>query len=1331
MYDQFEKVKSLRNFIDENTVRPKQNPLDRQVLDDDSNWNASRFWAEAMFKATPIQYKITTEMFVDFKVGYETSNNVTISGEELFEKFLLRKVLDFIEIPEAILSAIYFFNEISHLKNEISFICYLYPFISNDRHNVERSFLEDKIKVYNQTANEPVNIESILSPAGLNLQTKGTKVDVPFVDTHYKPFLIAWKDFSFLSSLAQQFTKEIDGFKIKNAIFEKLHYDYSQVYNSIPPIQALIKQRSITLDGDKYSINFYTIEPRYWGSLSEKIAGNFWMFLVNDNNFISDKDRVKHFISQISYWSGSPDFLVNVTENSRKRFMDTALQLILEEEDIHDIGSEMLKVVIDSTSHNGLFFLKPGQIKFKNYALNNSDCFELLESLGRWSKDSHITELYDQRTRYEIIFLINLIVKNDSEVDNYKMVLELLNESLDRPMILWYVSRSIVEYRRAIAPTLLLEEKFVSLAFKIIDEFNFSHHNNAECIVNLWEKSIEIALITILNIVSGSDLPATRIYQIFRQLNSRKYESDLNGGSKIEGINWQKVNKEKEKKVLLSIENALLKNQKLNALNSEYFLPVIFNNLIVKFTQRNQKLSFYNGRILKFPLLKWDGISWLIKCSFYWKYKTQFNTILPSIDELVNDFYFEYKDILGIKNIDTTTLLSDEQKGIPIWGEKIDRLKNIEWIYPVYYLYLEGKLNNFISQEFSFIKSDNVYNELNQLALSKLRTHFGVLLEVFRVIVSLKIPFGFEKTKLNEIREKIESQILDYLTNHSTDIPKKGKVDLLNYRIEENSSGEALLPQIANSINWFMNKGAIIDSLSRTNNIIKILTIAEFITSEGIKEDLVSKIEKVDLKSFLEGSWYIPEIQTSLIKITQYPRLMNQITEIVDFWEQNISKKGKEFQVLLYRTKLLIAYYHHDENELNGIKEPDKENFVSSREISHNNYREFFRALLTLKLNPSRAHKIFNDLVKQYSTFPVFAMNRMVAKMYMAKDSDDTTIYSEALEEWELYQTENPDIDLSVLGEMHITNKFDILFKLGRYEQLDEEFLKLDFPKKMIQSIVETMINRFIMENKTIDASILLDIAEDYHKYSGQIEFLKDLRNKLSGIDNTEELGIYYRRIYESQPSKLIRIFPPKLNGKVELIEFITKEFALASNKMLDRINSLSSIRTENKYNDLVALALEARLGLWGWSVNPQIRKAFSATGKDLGELDFDIQDSNNQSIVTCEAFILRDRVRVKSHLEKLIASYTSNRKGFIVLIYCLEPQTKFETEWKNYSEQIVPNLSFPTGFEITDANVTDITKEFDYERSAIRIGKSIHGRDTPVFHILINIHYNIITPLN
>jgi hypothetical protein len=1331
MYDQFEKVKSLRNLIDENTVRPKQNPLDHQVLDDDSKWNASRFWAEAMYKSIPIQFKITSEMFLDFKVGYETANNLSINGEQLFEKFLLRRILGFIEIPEAIRSAIHFFKEISHLKNEISFICYLYPFVSTDRHNVERSFLEDKIKVYNRTANEPVNIESILSPAGLNLQTKGTKVDVPFVDNHYKPFLNGWKEFSFLSSLTQHFIEEIDGFKLEKAIFEKLHFDYSQVYNLIPSVETLIAQKSITLDKGECFINFYNMEPRYWDTLGDKIAGNFWMFLVNDTTFTSDKSRVKYFISQISYWSGNPDFLVNITENSRNRFMDTALQLILEDDDIHDIDNEMFKVVIDSTSHNGLFFLRPGQIQFKNYALNNSDCFELLETLGRWSKDSHITELYDQRTRYEIISLINLIVKNDSEFDNYKMVLELLNESLDRPMILWYVSHSIVEYRRAIVPTLLSEEKFVSLAFKIIDEFNFSHHNNAQNIVNLWEKSIEIALITILNNVSGSDLPATRIYQIFRQLNSRKYKSDFNGGSKIEGINWQKVNKEKEKKVLLSIENALLKNQKLNTLNSDYFLPVIFNDLIVKFTQRNQKLSFYNGRILKFPLLKWDGISWLIKCSFYWKYKTQFNTILPNIDELVNDFYFEYKDILGIKNIDTTTLLSDEQKGIPIWGEKIDGLKNIEWIYPVYYLYLEGKLNNFINQEFSFIKSDNEYNELNRLTLSKLRAHFGVLLEVFGAIVSLEIPYGFEKIKLNEIREKIESQILDYLTIYSTDIPEKGKVDLLNYRIEENSNGEALLPQIANSINWFMNKEAIIDSLSRTNNVIKILTIAEFVTSEGIKEDLVSKIEKVNLRSFLEGSRYIPEIQTSLIKITQYPRLMNQITEIVNFWEQNISKKGKEFQVLLYRTKLLIAYYHNDENELNSIKEPDKENFVSSREINHYNYREFFRALIILKLNPSKSHKIFNDLVKQYSTFPVFAMNRMVAKMRMAKDNDDTAIYSEALEEWELYQNQNPDIDLSVLGEMLITNKFDILFKLGRYEQLDEEFLKLEFPKKMIQSIVDTMINRFIMENKTIEASTLLDAAEDYHKYSGQIEFLKDLRDKLNGIDNTKELGIHYNRIYGSRPSKLIRIFPPKLNGKLELIEFITNEFALASNKMLNRINSLSSIRSENKYNDLVALALEARICPWGWSVNGQVRKAFSATGKDLGELDFDIQDSNNQSIVTCEAFIFRDRVGVKSHLEKLIALYTNNRKAFIALIYCLKPQTKFEMEWKKYSEQIVPNLKFPAGFEITELGVTDITKEFDYEKSAIRIGKSIHGRDTPIFHIFINIHYNIVTPHN
>ena len=37
-----------------------------------------------------------------------------------------------------------------------------------------------------------------------------------------------------------------------------------------------------------------------------------------------------------------------------------------------------------------------------------------------------------------------------------------------------------------------------------------------------------------------------------------------------------------------------------------------------------------------------------------------------------------------------------------------------------------------------------------------------------------------------------------------------------------------------------------------------------------------------------------------------------------------------------------------------------------------------------------------------------------------------------------------------------------------------------------------------------------------------------------------------------------------------------------------------------------------------------------------------------------------------------------------------------------------------------------DVTKEFEYESTGIKIGKALHGKETYIYHVFVNIDYKI-----
>lgn len=1338
----YQQIKPLIDFLKKNPRRHFEHHPNQDVIESDLSWESARFWANTIY---------LSQQFVPFKqddlirlqLEYEKQNNLKIDVDQLFSRFWLRNILGEIQIAGSVSSACRFtFSKIKDRKTEITFLMEVYPEIKKANRKLKKTDVENLISDYNSLKNVSIDFESLITNTSW-IRVKNETVEFSDIDHYLKPYLDNWDSFGFINCLLEEIGEIEKGLKIDVSDFEKLHSSFTSFHPLTPTIDTLKSQHVINECGDHYVVDFYHSDLPYWSDLNDKISGLYWELLINDSSFISDSDRILFLLSHIANWESSPDPLLFVKEESKKRFLNAAFDLVSNEMDLEVVPNEFQKICIDSGFRREEFLTHEKINDYRNYSLELDDAFELYSSFQRWEEMARTTYLHDQSSRGKLEALIRLIVKHDYEVEeietgdtdnpkieHYRRIISLLESYQEKPALLFDIACYILLYRREVLPALLLHEKFISFSFQLIDQFEFDEEQQANLSKRLWTESISIALITIRSISYNPNTVAKIIGQIFSQLNTEKYSIPFNRNPSREGL-LLKEKQDKERLVLSIIEDALTQNKRIKGVNEEYLIPSIFNHLFQYFANLRIK-PLYNNGIVEFPMLQMDGLVWLMKCNTYWKYRSQFANLKPEIHLLTQKFFDLY-----ISTIETTQVgkwdFTDhvEKPGIPNWSERIERLQFIEWIYPIFLFYQNGKLNDFLVPNLRFRITDSLYDEMNSLTTSKLRTHLGVLIQVLQKLLSPGIPHGLSKKEISDIKIRVERQIIDCISANNKDIPEEGRVDILEYQKETgfyNSEKEALLPQIARAINWFFDRESIINAIIDSNDILKILTVSEFITSHGIKQILIEKIKPTDMRTFLESSKWIPEVHTVILKVTLYPQLMDQIIQVTEYWEKEIAGRQQNYQDLLYRTKLLIAYYRKDELELEQIKPPSEKGYIEANALNHHQYKDFYRALIWLNSEPEMAHEIFNRLVNSFPNHPVFALNRMAAKMRMADQKNDTTLYSEALEEWNSYETRTNDLDPIELGENFLINKSIILLKLERYDQLYKEYSSLDLSYQMLPGLLETKIEGLIAEKKIGEAMKLIEQAESYHKYSSitDIEFIQNIKNNVQGIDDVEELRFHYNRIFQSAPKKLIKILPEVLNGKNEIIEFVTNELALSVNRMLDKVHSVSQINKEDRFNDLVHLALESRIAPWGWSVKDQTRKAFSPSNKDLGEIDLDIQDWNKKSFVTCEAFILRDKTRVQSHLKKLIAYYTHNRKAFLVLVYCLDSKTQFEKKWTEYSKTIVPTLKYPSGYEILHKGVEDVSDEFDSDKSAIKIGKSIHGVGTPMYHVFVNIKYRI-----
>ncbi|SNB33812.1 hypothetical protein [Flavobacterium psychrophilum] len=1348
------------NYRDQENIKEIQNIIkpfksiwehqkDEQALESEINWKASILFSKLIIKAKLPESHWSKDKLEEFTTNYNSENNTKIDVKNLTNKFWIREIAGLIKIPNAITSITYDFEQKQSYKQELIFIRELYKY-NNSKQEISKKDYSEYLKEYKKT-NQLLLDETWLTKHWI-ISQKEEDENVKIGNIYYYFTLLDnWNEIKFLYSLKTKKSKqESKGLAISKKDFEDILTTHKPYFNNSPSIEELKEQQVIQEIGLQYYIHFYNSKIRYWDSLQDEICGQIWEDIIVDEKFTDDNERVKSFLSKILYWENNwPKFYKYISRSSKEIFLKTALQLVLKDDDIKGVNDEFLKCYLDDNI-GARYAFQAGVDLSEDELKPSKDYYEFYKQMRFLSSKHQGNLFYVQENRNHLAFLINTIICCDKESLNivdgenietkhFPLIKELLKNGLEKPYLLWEVCHFLVQDKPTIIPYILIESEFSSLAFSLITKVKIESpiiEINESIKLKLYEKSIKLILDTKLSKAdySNSDV-ALLIFQLYKEINKDKFQSLSNVRTLDEQYKIRENHKKKESLLLSLIENCPINGYQVYTSSKEYLLPKIFPDIINLFKSHTEIEKYLNGTI-QFSILKLDGLSWLSKCISYSKYENQFKNIEEIRENLSSIFITNYTEKLEQKTVSKKDFHSNKLiTGLPSWSERNERLELIDWIYPMVVMKQTNQLQNLLTPKFPLKKADSEYDEENRFNAKKIRTHLYVLLTVLNRITSNKEDFFLIQNQLKDIKIVVEKQILVLLKQYAV-VGKPSKIDILSSSFEHqlfgNSKKEELLPQVAQAINWFEDKNEIINVLISSSDLLRLLIILDWITSEGVKKEIIEKIKQTKIIDFFNSQSWLTEIELTLTKLSHYKDLVEQTKEALEYWEKKIIPKRKDQndKQVSFAINLMLAYNEKDVNKINQLKEPKKNTF-DVRDFKAYHHKQFFIGLINFERNPEIAYQIFDELYNQFKENSSICINRFAAKINWASKSENeltkNTLLKEALQEWKDAENNLPNAVIEEIKDKIWTNKLTVFYNLRDFTEFEKLYLELPIPYQMSEDVISMKIELLIMQEKQQEAIYLLQRSKEYHKASdgSNPDFINQLQSIIDDKSDIRLLKSTFLEIFSKKPKTLIQIFPEKLNGETEIGKFITKEFAIATNKALDKILAIDEIKNEDKYNDLVQMSLESRFSVFGWIVKDQSRGGFSESGKSSGERDIIIQDSNSEIITVCEAFIHRDFTRTESHLCKIF-NYHHNRNNFIALIYDLDTYDKFDGKWNTYLSETVSKVKYPVSYEIDTTQTKDVTEEFDYKNSAIKIGKTTHGENTKIYHLMVNLKYKV-----
>ncbi len=1345
MIDFREKASKLQKEIALYKRKYLDNRYDRdKEIENENDWGASYLCAELLEKSTLQQlFSIPRERLDKLYEEFNEETGRKCDADSLFNRNWLRLVNCKVQIAGTIRFSVYRIEDVVGLDHEFKFLSEKRS--QNGKQIPEVDFLK-LVEEYQIQHNLVLDLDRAAKAHWIKKENSHVLIESLI---YYEPLLKHINDFLFIKKLYDLKNDERDrGRCIPKKELEVIFLRHQTTFPQTPSLNIFLESGALIEEGDKYLLNFRSDKMGLTGIVHDKTGALLWDKLINNTSFKNDIERIRSWYDLMVYRNDWCDIGKFSKLKSRIRFLDAAMQVLLNEKDLSSGEDEFMKLMLDQGHRiTDLVYVLSDKHNRPEFP-SNPDLYYLYDGMNRLDDIWQGQLMWEQGSRETLSYFIHQIVRNDVGY-KYERVFSLLRSGTEKPFLLWKTAFVIHYWEPDIIPILVLDESTASLGFYLLAEITSPDgilNGKQELFKKIANANFELLCEFLAASPSITDKDKAKIiFQCLLITENEKFK-----------IVRPDLERQKKHKQESSEINLLLKSvfESITmpgfhfsgyAPIKHFLYPTILNELYDQIINYNPE-DYLSNNAITLPFVKLDTLTWVLRLVNIAGYDdSERIKVSYNISSIFLSFYLQSMNCGLRKTWDYETLQFSDK--VPTWVNMHANLELIEWGYLFIELENQMLLDDFLSPtELRFNKTQDKYDNFNGFVANKVRTHLEILLIGLNDLYRKKNTLIAKNLPVTSVLDKLELKITSIVTLYCKDDPGKGRKDIFSLHLERtfwSTEREELLPVIGNAINRFKNenKTKIISELVQTDQIVRSFKLLDYLISENDKEVLITLITGNNIEQFFSSS-FPNDAEYVLQKLVEEKKFEEKARQALDIWENKKIKgalvRKDNHLILCFRMKLLLAYHELSAEKINEMANPSLQGSFESKQFSPYQEKDFYKALIYFQKNePVKAYNIFNTQLKAAKEDrPTLAINRFAAKLQWAEQTSDQLekrkLFQEAIEEWNEFESKlnrNPVLEIEYLKDNIWYNKLHAFIGLEDEGKFESEFNALDKTIQLRPDFLKLRIKNLMARNMQQHAEMLLAEAEEYHRLSdGQVpNIILDLRKYTDTADTQIILQNQYLRIFSKSPEELIKILPGNVIKFSSLAEFLLVEITGSATDMLNYINSISDIKKEDKFSDLMVLSLTSRFRNFGWHISPGRGGYPGSIKQNPGLIDYAIS-SAKERIAVCEALQLKgvNRAEVQTHNFKIF-NYDPVRKLFYIIVYFKGENEKFKENWENYKTDITNVIIFPTGFELTSAGIEDISGKFGTD--TVKTAKSSHGTHTYIYHVFININYLKISP--
>lgn len=1342
MHALYEKARKISDQIEIFAAhRKKQDWQDSDTVRIENEWGVSYLMANILSRSnfqkyTIIDYDSLTLIHKEYQQG--SGKEIDLDG--LFKKYWLRNIGGKIHVSGGIRFVLHDIPKMIGLKNELNFLLKIHSQTKEDKW--DKKAFDERVQSYQDETKLTFDLPKAVGHNLIIIKDDTIKLQNLL---YYKAIFENLEELCFIKFLKE---KQPTEFKLglEKKILQDIIENHRLVFPLTPSLNEFEEKKLIKSHDGTCLLNLFHSELPISESIVNKIGAILWELLKTNPPLSEDTERLRYWYNLIgsdSSWCNIQKFF---SPEAKKQFLDSATSILLHEQDIESSKQEYQKLVIDDRHRT----FNPSDIlnmkETEDYDLTGKDLFELFENFSELENETQSNLLHFQESRNELVYYVYQIVENDLE-NKFEHIYQLLNDSLNKPFILWQVMSASINRRPGIIPFFTLNKITAPLFIRLLwkTEIIFIDGVEKESLRNNLIKNTFQLLCEYLshNNEITNEEKARILFQCFNFTIKEQFYFTRAANPLIAKAK-QQFAVELTNSLKSNFESVKLPGRHFYGENeiNKLFYPFLLQELF-ELLKNYETKSFRDTNQIWLPLEQIDFAIWLVKLTeTASRDLIDYSSLHFQILDLVLQIYSEKMKCSDIVAWKYESKQMESQ--IPSWISKRENEELIDWSCLFVNLEKDNLFDSFLATSvFKINQVSNKYDELNRFTGEKLRTHLFILIKAYVKLVKDQRELTIKGYPAQKTITKVEDKITSLIIKYCLDKTEQDRINIFDSVFERNfwdSEKDELLPLVGNTLNNFRpeNRISIIKELLQTDQLIRSLKLLDYLVSENYKRKLIEEISAQNIQDYFSSISSFNEATYVLQELAKYKEFKEKASIALELWEDRKVHGGTfyedEHALLCYRLKLLLVFHEGEEEKIVQVPEPILKSAGFQGKYNAANEKDFYRALIFLQKNrPDKAYDLFINLIsEEKEDRPTLALNRFASKIHWAEITEELhekeKLYHAALQEWEKFESGiSKETDLEYIKEKIWFNKLSCYDGLNDKQNFEKLFQDLERPLQLRPDFLEMQVKYFMKHKMNHQAERVLSEAVEYHRLSnGNVpEVINKIRDLADTPETVNLLQYQYNRIFSSSPEQLIKIIPDNVNPYTSLSEFILKELTGAVDDLLRYINSIAEISMEDKYSDLIILSLASRFRNFQWSVG-STRGGYSASGNlNPGERDFTIHASNNETIAIIEALQLSgtNNFEVEKHNFKIF-NYDHARKLFFILVYFKGEQEKYNETWEKYKCNLLDMIKFPAGYDMKDDNLEDTSAEFGND--SVKVGKGIHGENTVLYHVFVNINYRV-----